>query len=116
MAGPVADPIGDVAQTAQNATNKITGGVRQALSSTYNYVVKPAALTYGALSAYSWFDGGVGALAGVGAEGATVKDMIQVPLEGFTELTEDIGQIADKLTSFGQEAANSDFFMEASNG
>lgn len=116
MAGTVADPVKDVASTATNAANSVMDTTKSVLSSTYKYVVRPAALTYGAFSAYSWLDGGVGALANIGAEGASRADMLKVPLEGFTEFTEGIGNIAEKLTGFGQEAANSDFFLEASNG
>ena len=116
MAGVAADPIGDVGQAAANTANGVKNTATKALSSTYNYVVKPAALTYGVLSAYSWFDGGVGALANLGEDGATIKDMLQVPLEGLAELSQDIGGVAEMLTSFAEDTASSELLNQPANG
>ncbi len=100
------DPMGSAADTIENAGS----GIKNTIKKTYNgvsRVVTPVITAYGFLSAYSLLDGGVGALASTGIEGASRMDMIKVPLEGFTELTEDISEIAQSLTGYGSELAES---------
>ena len=58
-----ADPVGQMAHAANGAANGVIGTTKNVITGTWNYAVKPAATIYGALSAYSMLDGGVGALA-----------------------------------------------------
>ncbi|MGH1403445.1 MAG: hypothetical protein ACRBDL_04315 [Alphaproteobacteria bacterium] len=105
-----ADPVGNVANAATDTANGIIGTGKNIISGTFRYVVKPAATTYGILALYSGLDGGVSALANLGAEGASRMDMLKVPLEGLTELTEDAANIAESISSWGTEAANDPIF------
>jgi len=100
------DPVGNVADTVENAGK----GVWNSVKGTFNgavRIVSPVLATYGALSAYSMLDGGVGALANLGAEGASRADMLKIPLEGFTELTEDVSKVGEWLTGKSTELAAS---------
>ena len=102
----MADPVGNVADTVENAGKGVLNSIKGTAKGAYK-IVAPVVTAYGALSAYSMLDGGVGALANLGVEGASRTDMLKVPLEGFTEFTEDVSKIGQWLTGKSTELAAS---------
>ncbi len=100
------DPVGNVADKVEGAGKSVWNSVKGTAKGAFR-IVAPVVTAYGALSAYSMLDGGVGALANLGAEGASRADMLKIPLEGFTEFTEDVAEVGQWLTGKSAELAAS---------
>lgn len=101
----MADVVNDGIDSVSNAGRGVWGGIK----STFNgvaRVIKPLALTATVLTASALMDGGISALANLSGP-AGAMDMLQVPLEGFKELTAGVGEVGQWLSGQSAEVAAS---------
>ncbi len=101
----MADVVNDGIDSVSNAGRGVWGSVKGVFNGVAR-IVKPLALTATVLSASAMMDGGVSAMANLSGP-AGFTDMLQVPLEGFKELTAGVGEVGQWLSGQSAELAAS---------